>query len=81
VVLKNRRCANSLASWVSDRRQTGQSGNLFRPERRLCGVHRFLFSEQGISLEDTRGELVTADGRVVGEHTGVHHFTVASAEV
>src|SRR6266403_97437 len=34
------------------------------------------FREQGISPEDTRGELVTADGRVVGEHTGVHHFTV-----
>src|SRR5438445_4136627 len=35
------------------------------------------FREQGISPEDTRGELVTADGRVVGEHTGVHHFTVS----
>jgi tRNA-specific 2-thiouridylase len=34
------------------------------------------FREQGISSEDTRGELVTADGRVVGEHSGVHHFTV-----
>jgi tRNA-specific 2-thiouridylase len=34
------------------------------------------FREQGISSEDTRGELVTADGRVVGEHAGVHHFTV-----
>jgi tRNA-uridine 2-sulfurtransferase len=34
------------------------------------------FREQGISPEETRGELVTADGRVVGEHSGVHHFTV-----
>jgi tRNA-specific 2-thiouridylase len=34
------------------------------------------FREQGIGAEDTRGELVTADGRVVGEHSGVHHFTV-----
>lgn len=34
------------------------------------------FREQGISQEETRGELVTADGRVVGEHAGVHHFTV-----
>jgi tRNA-specific 2-thiouridylase len=34
------------------------------------------FREQGISSEDTRGELVTSDGRVVGEHSGVHHFTV-----
>jgi tRNA-specific 2-thiouridylase len=34
------------------------------------------FKEQGISPDDTRGEFVTADGRVVGEHSGVHHFTV-----
>jgi tRNA-specific 2-thiouridylase len=34
------------------------------------------FREQGISPEQTAGELVTADGRVVGEHSGVHHFTV-----
>jgi tRNA-specific 2-thiouridylase len=34
------------------------------------------FQEQGISPEETRGELVTTDGRVAGEHAGVHHFTV-----
>ena len=34
------------------------------------------FREQGIAPEETRGELVTTDGRVVGEHAGVHHFTV-----
>jgi tRNA-specific 2-thiouridylase len=34
------------------------------------------FREQGISQEETRGELVTTDGTVVGEHAGVHHFTV-----
>jgi tRNA-specific 2-thiouridylase len=34
------------------------------------------FREQGITPEETRGELVTADGQVVGEHSGVHHFTV-----
>jgi tRNA-specific 2-thiouridylase len=34
------------------------------------------FREQGISQADTRGELVTADGSVLGEHSGVHHFTV-----
>jgi tRNA-uridine 2-sulfurtransferase len=34
------------------------------------------FREQGISPEETRGELVTTDGRVAGEHAGVHHFTV-----
>jgi tRNA-specific 2-thiouridylase len=32
--------------------------------------------EQGISPDQTAGELVTSDGRVVGEHPGVHRFTV-----
>src|SRR5215468_10231434 len=32
--------------------------------------------EQGESLPDTAGELVTTDGRVIGEHPGVHNFTV-----
>ena len=34
------------------------------------------FKEQGIAPAATQGEIVTADGRVVGEHGGVHHFTV-----
>src|SRR5882724_7186739 len=34
------------------------------------------FKEQGIATDATRGEIVTAQGQVVGEHAGVHHFTV-----
>ena len=40
---------------------------------------RFLdayLGEQGESLPDTSGELVTSDGRVIGEHDGIHNFTV-----
>src|SRR5262249_52329721 len=40
---------------------------------------RFLdayLEEQGDSLPDTAGELVTTDGRVIGEHSGIHNFTV-----
>jgi tRNA-uridine 2-sulfurtransferase len=33
-------------------------------------------AEQGEQLPDTSGELVTADGRVLGRHEGVHNFTV-----
>jgi tRNA-specific 2-thiouridylase len=33
-------------------------------------------AEQGESLPDTSGELVTNDGRVLGHHEGVHNFTV-----
>ena len=32
--------------------------------------------EQGESLPDTAGELVTSDGEVIGTHTGIHNFTV-----
>ena len=32
--------------------------------------------DRGEALPDTAGELVTADGQVVGEHTGIHNFTV-----
>ena len=33
-------------------------------------------AEQGEALPDTAGELVTTDGRVIGEHAGIHNFTV-----
>jgi len=32
--------------------------------------------EQGDALPDTAGDLVTTDGKVVGEHAGIHNFTV-----
>jgi tRNA-specific 2-thiouridylase len=34
------------------------------------------FEEQGIAVPEPVGEFVTTDGRVVGEHAGVHRFTV-----
>jgi len=34
------------------------------------------FREKSISPEHTHGEIVTAGGRVLGGHAGVHHFTV-----
>src|SRR5205085_10582406 len=33
-------------------------------------------AEQGEALPDTAGELVTPSGKVMGEHGGIHHFTV-----
>ena len=33
-------------------------------------------SEQGESFPETAGEMVTTDGRVIGEHGGIHNFTV-----
>src|SRR6201984_192617 len=40
---------------------------------------RFLdayLAEQGEALPDTSGELVTSSGQVIGEHGGIHNFTV-----
>jgi tRNA-uridine 2-sulfurtransferase len=40
---------------------------------------RFLdayLAEQGEALPDTAGELVTSDGTVIGEHQGIHNYTV-----
>ena len=34
------------------------------------------FREQGMPQQELAGELVTSGGQVVGEHSGVHHFTV-----
>src|SRR6184192_3581227 len=33
-------------------------------------------AEQGESLPDTAGDLVTTNGRAIGEHSGIHNFTV-----
>ncbi len=33
-------------------------------------------AEQGEALESAPGELVSTDGRVLGEHSGLHHYTV-----
>jgi len=32
--------------------------------------------DKGIEPQATRGEIVTTDGRTIGEHQGIHHFTV-----
>ncbi len=48
----------------------------FVPNGDYAGFIDAYFREQGIEPEDTSGELVTPNGRVVGEHSGVHHFTV-----
>ncbi|MCX6624527.1 MAG: tRNA 2-thiouridine(34) synthase MnmA, partial [Acidobacteria bacterium] len=34
------------------------------------------FREQSIAPAASQGEIITAGGRVLGEHAGVHHFTV-----
>ncbi len=38
-------------------------------------IEKYL-SESGKAVPGSRGEIVTTDGRVLGEHTGLHQFTV-----
>jgi len=48
----------------------------FVPNGDYAGFIDAYFREQGVTREQAEGELVSTDGRVMGEHAGVHHFTV-----
>jgi tRNA-specific 2-thiouridylase len=48
----------------------------FVPNRDYAAFIDAYFREQGIAAQELAGELVTTDGRVIGEHPGVHRFTV-----
>ena len=65
-------------------RELARQAGLALAEKEICFVpggdyKTFIdayLAEQGGALPDTAGELVTAGGEVVGEHTGIHNFTV-----
>lgn len=38
------------------------------------------FLREGANVPDCEGEIVTRDGRVVGRHAGIHHFTIGQRE-
>ncbi|MGH9325692.1 MAG: tRNA 2-thiouridine(34) synthase MnmA [Terriglobia bacterium] len=48
----------------------------FIPNRSYREFIAAYLAEQGKTIEQRPGELVTTDGRILGEHPGVHHFTV-----
>jgi tRNA-uridine 2-sulfurtransferase len=48
----------------------------FVPNGDYAGFIEAYFREQGIDPGATHGEIVSAEGKVLGEHDGVHHFTV-----
>src|SRR5712692_6453084 len=52
-------------------------GEMTKPEvRELARQHGLALAEEGATLPDTAGELVTTSGEVIGEHGGIHNFTV-----
>jgi tRNA-specific 2-thiouridylase len=48
----------------------------FVPNGDYAGFIDAYFREQGMTPEHTRGEILDREGHVLGEHSGVHHFTV-----
>ena len=48
----------------------------FVPSRSYREFIEAYLAEQGQTIDDRAGEIVSTDGRVLGEHEGVHHFTV-----
>src|ERR1019366_3108453 len=48
----------------------------FVPNGDYAAFLRAYLEETGAPKEPTRGAIVTTDGRTLGEHEGVHHFTV-----
>jgi tRNA-specific 2-thiouridylase len=48
----------------------------FVPNGDYAAFLRAYLAESGVPKEPTRGAIVTTDGRTLGEHEGVHHFTV-----
>jgi len=48
----------------------------FVPTGRYQDFIEAYLAEQGRKDEDERGELVTTSGKVLGEHRGVHHYTI-----
>jgi tRNA-specific 2-thiouridylase len=48
----------------------------FVPNGDYAAFLRAYLEESGITSEPTRGSIISTDGRTLGEHSGVHHFTV-----
>ncbi len=48
----------------------------FVPNGDYAGFIDSYFREQGIDPAQSRGDIVDTSGRVLGEHSGTHHFTV-----
>src|SRR5579863_5480514 len=69
-----RELARELALPTSEK--PGSQEICFVPNGDYAGFIDAYFREQGIAPQEVAGDLVTADGQVVGEHSGVHHFTV-----
>jgi tRNA-uridine 2-sulfurtransferase len=71
---KAREIARKLGLAVAEK---GDSQEIcFVPNGDYAAFIQGYLREQGIPEQRTRGEIVSTSGQVMGEHPGVHHFTV-----
>ncbi len=69
-----RELARSMALSVAAK---GDSQEIcFVPNGDYAAFMTAYLKETGVAAQQTRGEIVTTAGRTLGEHGGVHHFTV-----
>jgi tRNA-specific 2-thiouridylase len=69
-----RRLAREMNLAVADK---GESFEIcFVPNGDYAAFIDAYLQQKGAATPQTRGEIVTTDGRVLGEHDGMHHFTV-----
>jgi tRNA-specific 2-thiouridylase len=69
-----RQLARELAIPVAEKADSQEI--CFVPNGDYAGFIDAYFREQGVDAGLTQGEIVDREGRVLGEHAGVHHFTV-----
>jgi tRNA-uridine 2-sulfurtransferase len=69
-----REMARELGLPVADKNDSQEI--CFVPNGDYAAFIEAYFREQGIAPEQTRGEIVSTDGKILGEHEGTHHFTV-----
>lgn len=69
-----RELARSLSVPVAEKQDSQEI--CFVPNGDYAAFMDAYCEEQGISREATRGDIVDTGGRKLGEHNGVHHFTV-----
>lgn len=69
-----RKLAESLQLPVAEKPDSQEI--CFVPNGDYAAFIQAYFKEQGIAPDTAAGEIITADGRKLGQHAGVHHFTV-----
>ncbi len=69
-----REMANSLGLSVASKSDSQEI--CFVPNGDYAAFLNAYLRERGVPPASTRGEIVTTGGRTLGEHGGVHHFTV-----